>query len=83
MDDNMYDRHLSMTGENPTAVLTGSNVLSSTIGHYGPFFGTILFIYLFVVYLTALSQYCYCLRGGIAQGVPYTATITDVLHFPI
>jgi hypothetical protein len=25
----------------------------------------------------------YCLRGGIAQGVPYTATITDILCFPI
>jgi hypothetical protein len=24
-------------------------------------------------------QYCYCFRGGIAQGVPYTATITDLL----
>jgi hypothetical protein len=23
--------------------------------------------------------YPYCLRGGIAQGVPYTATITDLV----
>jgi hypothetical protein len=26
--------------------------------------------------------YCYCLRGGIAQRVPYTTTITDLLCFP-
>jgi hypothetical protein len=26
--------------------------------------------------------YCCCLRGGIAEGVKYTATITYLLYFP-
>jgi hypothetical protein len=28
------------------------------------------------------AAYCYCLLGAIAQGVPYTATITDLLCVP-
>jgi hypothetical protein len=27
-------------------------------------------------------SYCYCLQGGISQGVPYLATITDLFVLP-
>jgi hypothetical protein len=35
-------------------------------------------IKMYIAYL-----YCYCLWGGIAQGVPYTVTITDLSCFPV
>jgi hypothetical protein len=35
-------------------------------------------IKMYIAYL-----YCYRLWGGITQGVPYTATITDLLCFPV
>jgi hypothetical protein len=28
-------------------------------------------------------RYCYCLQGGTVQGVSYTATITDLVRYPI
>jgi hypothetical protein len=41
------------------------------------------FPYNFINKLNLMSDKCYCLRGGIAQCVQYTATNIDLLCVPI
>jgi hypothetical protein len=36
------------------------------------------FIYMYIKLVTLYIQSCYCLWGGITQGIPYSVTITIV-----